>query len=130
MKRLGKIIIRTGVEPRHAVANALSGGEQDNGNHAARLAQLAQNIHTAHVGQHDVEKKHIVCARKRHGETIVANVRDIGTVTAFAQYLGHRLCQTRCIFNQQHAHRSTSLRAQRLSHEAHPALCLENTRAS
>ncbi len=75
------------------------GGEQDNGNHAARLAQLAQNIHTAHVGQHDIETNRIVCARKRHGETIGANVRDIGTLTAFAQYLGHRLCQTRCIFN-------------------------------
>ncbi len=91
MKRLGKIIIRTGVEPRHAVANALSGVEQDYGNHAGRLAQRAQKLHTALVGQHDVEKKHIVCARKLHGETIGANVRDIGTLTAFAQYLVHRL---------------------------------------
>ena len=115
MERLGQVVVGTGVEAGHAVAHPLAGREQDHGYGVALRAELAQHLHSAHVGQHDVEENHVVGTGEGQVETVDTRVRHIGTVAALAQDLGDRLRQAGRVLNKQDAHRAPPFTADNLS---------------
>ena len=102
-KRLDDIIIRAGVEPAHAVADTVAGGEDEHGGFSG-LPQSSQNLEAVQAGEQQVEHDRLVFASLGFEEPFAAVGGLIGGVALFAKRLHQRLEQIGFVFDHEHAH--------------------------
>ena len=99
MKRLGQVIVRTGIEPGHAVRHRIARGQQDHRRGVARSAQPAQHVDAAAIWQHDVEQDTVVAVVRYFQARFMEGACRFHYISLFCQCFLHQFPERRFVFN-------------------------------
>ena len=104
VKGLGQVVIRAPVQSLHPVGDFGAGGEHQDGHGASRFPQTAQNREAVQLGEHHVQKHHVVNAGQgvvQAGFPVVPHVRGVSVQLQKVLQGRGKPC---LVFNYQYTH--------------------------
>lgn len=109
MERLGQIIIGAGVQAFHLVRNFTAGRQNQNRRFQIGLSQCAQNCHSIHSGQVQIQQNKVIPLCRQHFQRGFPITAVICFIPCTVQLSGNAFPQGRLILNQQQTHNKRSL---------------------
>jgi len=103
-KRLGEVVVGTGVEALHDVAEGVAGRKHEDRHVFYAATKLAGDFEAVYARQHDVEEDDVEWSSAGDGQRGIAVARDVYFMRFLAQTLRKELRHVRIIFNYENVH--------------------------
>jgi len=101
---LHEIIVRAGFEAPDAVLDSVLGGQDEDRQLHAPLAQGGQELEPAHAGQHEIEEEEVEAVRRQEGQSVLGLMADEDVVPLGPESLGQGARHLHFVLDNQDAH--------------------------
>src|SRR3954466_15830411 len=103
-ERLGEIVVRAGVETRHAVLDRVARGQHDHRGPDPFLTQPLARLEAVDARQHHVQDDRVVPGGVRHPQSVLALDGHIGSKPLRAQPAPDEACHLDLVLDHKHSH--------------------------